>query len=290
MQLKNWNDLRYLLALKRVGSIAAAARTLGVDATTLSRRLTVLQESTGMVLVQRNSDGSFQLTAAGETFVTHAERVEHHIEMMEDALGSENLSVSGTVRVTSVPVIVNHVLVAGLQPLLDSQPSLQIELIPESRSLSLTEREVDIALRLSRPLTGGNRIKSKKLAELRCSVYSNSQQSSVESTLQPWIIFDDTLAHLATDRWLRRAAATLNEPLAGMRVRDIETALQAVLAGVGKSLLPDVLARKHKELCKLEFQQLPAPPSREIWLLFNADQAQLRRTRLVLERLIEVFS
>src|ERR1700730_17717071 len=86
MQPMNWNDLRYVLAVSRGRTLAAAARLLGVDDTTVARRLSALQEAIGVRLYQRLADGVLQPTTSGEQAALHAERIEREIGMLAAAL------------------------------------------------------------------------------------------------------------------------------------------------------------------------------------------------------------
>lgn len=152
----NWNDLRYVLAISRGGTLAAAARLLGVDDTTVARRLAAMQEATGTRLYQRLRDGTLQLTTAGKRIALHAEKIEREIGALDGALKSADDAVSGIVRITSVPIIVNHILVPAADSLLQRHPKLRLELVADPKDLSLTRRETDLALRLARPKTERN--------------------------------------------------------------------------------------------------------------------------------------
>jgi len=172
MQPTNWNDLRYLLAVGRGRTLAAAARLLAVDDTTVARRLAALQASIGARLCQRLADGTLQLTRAGERAALHAERIEREIGQLDGALSGADSAVSGTVRVTAVPIVVNHLLVPAAPRLLARHPELQLELVAEARDLSLTRREADLALRLARPRSGGARVTARRVGMLRYEVYA----------------------------------------------------------------------------------------------------------------------
>jgi len=106
MQMLNWNDLRYVLAISRGRTLAAAARLLGVDDTTVARRLAAAQEMIGRRLYQRLTDGTLQLTTSGQRAALHAERMEREVSALDVALAGADDVVSGTVRVTAVPIIV----------------------------------------------------------------------------------------------------------------------------------------------------------------------------------------
>jgi len=150
MQDINWNDLRFVLAVARCQSLAGAARRLGVNESTVGRRLAEAERKLGARLFERGP-GAFQATEAGQTVVAGAERVELEVQAVETAVSGGDRLAAGAVRLTSVPIVVNRVLVPALPRLLRDHPQLRVELIAEPRDLSLTKREADIALRLARP-------------------------------------------------------------------------------------------------------------------------------------------
>lgn len=283
MQIKNWDDLRFLLAVKRGRSISAAAKLIGVNETTISRRIGNLEQSIGCPLVHRLPSGVIELTAGGESVAELTENAEHHIESIQETLGSDLAGCRGVVRLTSVPIVVNQILTPNIPRLLNANPELEIELVAESRDLSLSRREADIALRLARPLHGGNQVKVRKIGELCSSVYALRKQSTRQISELPWITYDDSLAHIPPDRWVRIIAAKDSAAISNLRVHDAETALQAVLAGLGKSVLPDAVAAHDNRLQRVTTEHMTEPPSRELWMLTHANQSHLRRILAVID-------
>jgi len=288
MQVKNWNDLRYLLAVKRCGSISAVARQMKVDDTTVSRRLSVLHSSFGESVVHRLSGGALELTSRGELIVKHVEDAEHSFDQIEELLGGEP-ACAGVVRLTSVPIVVNQILIPQLSSLTQLYPELELELIPDSRDLSLTHREADLAIRLARPTAGGTQIKIRKIAELSCSVYASRDTQKLQVGKLPWVAYDDSLAHIPPDRWIRRVAAQRSEAISGIRVHDAESALQVTLAGLGKTVLPDCVAMSNKRLSKLRNVGTNSPPARELWLVGHARQMHIKRIEAVVNWIDSIF-
>ncbi len=282
MQNINWNDLRYLLAIKRGQTLAAAARQIGVDDTTVSRRLAALQSAMGASLFQRQGDGKLALTPGGQAVAHHAEVMEQQFDLIGDALHSDLGSLSGSVRLTSVPILVNHLLVPKVGPLLEKHPELHLELIPESRDLSLTHREADLALRLARPKTGGTNVKARRIGRLSYSVYASRAIPAADAARLPWISYDDTMAHLPQAQWMARAVKGRTGVFSPLKVQDVETALEAVLAGLGKSLLPSGIANRDRRLRSLQIDAGQTPLSREMWLLAHRDQLELGRIKAVI--------
>ena len=278
----NWNDLRYVLAVSRGRTLAAAARLLGVDDTTVARRLTAMQETFRVRLTQRLADGTLQLTAAGERAALHAERIEREIGLLGVGLAGADGMVAGTVRVTSVPIIINHVLVPAAQILLKRHPQLQLELIAEARDLSLTRREADLALRLARPKTGGMRVTARRIGTLRYEVYGPAACSAAEAKTLPWITYDEAMAHLPQARWIAAAAGNHGR-IASVRMNDAEAVREAVIAGLGRSLLPCVVADGCSRLRRLGAKGRPPALKRELWLLAHSEMKTLGRIEAVLD-------
>jgi DNA-binding transcriptional LysR family regulator len=283
MPTANWNDLRYILAISRARTLAAAARLLHVDDTTVARRLHVLQEAMGVRLYQRLPDGILHLTTSGERAALHAERIEREIGALGTALSGVDDAAAGSVRVTSVPIVVNHILVPSAQILLKRHPQLQLELVAEARDLSLTRREADVALRLARPTTGGTRVAARRVGALQYDVYAAASLSAREAKRLPWITYDEAMAHLPQARWIAAAAAGGGGKIAAVHVNDAEALREAVIAGLGRSLLPRVVGNGDARLRRLGARRSAPVLTRELWLLVHSELRTLGRIEAVVK-------
>ena len=269
MQSRNWNDLRYLLALRRHPKLAAAARALGVDATTVSRRLAALEATEGRRLHQRLADGRLDLTAHGTALARLAEALEQGLTGLDGAPGTDSL---GSVRLTAVPAIANRLLAPKIGALAARHPGLALELIADARDRNLTRREADMALRFARPRSGGLKIVARRVATLTFAAY---RARAAQAGDLPWIGYDEATAHLPQASWIE--AQSQSEP--SVRVADLETALEIVAGGYGRTLLPCAVADADSRLMR-EGTDL-SDVTREVWLLAPVELAGLDRIRLV---------
>jgi len=285
MQELDWNDLRHLLALGREGRPAAAARRLGVNETTVTRRLRAAERALGRRLFLRGGDGRLQPTEAGARVLAHAERVERELAALGEALGGGDLAVAGGVRLTAVPLLLNRLLIPALPALLTRHPQLRLELVGEPRDLDLTRREADLALRLARPRGGGRGVLARRLGWLDYTLVAPAGLDREAVEQLPWIGYEEGMAALPQARWIEAAAGTAPRPLA---VNDAEAVLAAVRAGLGRSLLPRALAAAEPGLQCLETAE--TPPRREIWLLAHADLRPLPRIGAVTTWLRETLA
>ncbi|WP_300017532.1 LysR family transcriptional regulator [uncultured Roseobacter sp.] len=273
MQSFNWNDLKYLIALHRSETLRAAARHLGTSDTTVARRIADLQDKLGVTLFLRDSAGRYVLTEIGHAVLIHAETTERAAIAVEDLLGQITTRLTGVVRISSVPVIINRILVPQIGRLQDQEPGLTLELVPEARLLDLNKREADLALRFARPAAGGLRVKAQKLGRVTFDLFASSALAESALPETPWIDYEDAHASLPQARWLANAAQRDPAGPAPLKVADLETAWEAAAQGLGKTLLPGAVAAADTRLQRVDVRHQTTTPAREVWLLSHADQS-----------------
>ena len=146
----DWDDLRYFLSVCRAGTLARAAADLGINPTTVGRRLGALEETVQARLFDRTPSG-YVLTAAGRELVPRAEKMEAEALALERAVLGADLRPSGRVRVTVTEMLATRFIVPHLSRFAERHPEVTIELECTNRSVDLGRREADIALRGGRP-------------------------------------------------------------------------------------------------------------------------------------------
>ncbi|NRP37042.1 HTH-type transcriptional regulator CynR [Marinobacterium sp. xm-a-121] len=146
----NWEDARYFLAVARAGQMGKAAASLNISTITLSRHLSYLQQRTGTPLFTRLSRG-LKLTDEGLRLMHYLERAEAEIEAASEIFRGPTNSVSGTVRIAAPEGFALRVLTPQLNALLEANPDLNLEIVPQSRGFSLSRREADIAVMVGKP-------------------------------------------------------------------------------------------------------------------------------------------
>lgn len=164
-----WDDIRIFLAVARTGRLQAAARQLGLDHSTVSRRIDALEADLAMRLFERGPRGT-RLTERGEGLLTHATAMEQAAAAIGDLRTLSTGRVSGVVRVACPEAFGVHLVARALPGLRDRHPDLELELLPEPRSVSLARREADIAIGFNRPRRG--RLVAAKLTDYRLGLYA----------------------------------------------------------------------------------------------------------------------
>ncbi|MCQ8193870.1 LysR family transcriptional regulator [Streptomyces rugosispiralis] len=167
------DDLRYLLAVARTGRLVAAADALGVDHTTVSRRITALEKSLGLRLMERGSEG-WALTDAGKAVSENARAIEDALARVVDAVsGQDAPSLHGTVRVNAPDGFGTVFATPALARVRRRHPGLQAELITATRQLTLHPSGFDLALAIGR--TPGSRLVTEHLTDYALGLYASDE-------------------------------------------------------------------------------------------------------------------
>ena len=281
MQELDWNDLRYVLWLSRTGQIASAARKLGVDETTVARRLKSIETQLGVRLFERHT-GRLRPTDSGQIAIGRAERIELEVDAVKDGVTSADAVAVGKVRITATPLVMNYLLIPSLPALMRLQPRLQIELVAEPRNLSIINREADVAVRMARP-ESEQRAVARHVGRIDYAVYGTATHRPL-----PWITYDADLSNLPHVRWMAKAIEADPQAEIALVVNDSELALNAVRAGLGRSLMPCRIGDAVPGICRLGDERPVL--SRDMWAIVHPDLKHLARVRAVMAWCEQVFS
>jgi DNA-binding transcriptional LysR family regulator len=239
-----WDDVRLFLALCRARTVASAAQTLGVDASTASRRLATLEEELGAVLFDRHREG-ITPTEAAENLMPVAEEIEAGMmRFANEAQGLER-EASGLVRVACAPDVAVVLLLPLFKELLARHPRLRIEVEESTTPLDLTRREADLAVRVVRPVRGD--LVVTRLMQARWVLAASPGLAASVGKLRewgdvPWISWTESNAHAPQPRWLAKHAREI-EPI--LRTDSFAIQLAAAAAGLGVVLVPEPSAAYH---------------------------------------------
>lgn len=286
-----WDDLRYFLAIHEAGSVAAAARALGVSHVTVGRRLASLEESVGRLF--ERAEG-YVLTPLGQRLLPGAESMRAGMASVRESLAGRS-SVRVHVRV-AIPEPLGEALLAGLEPFLAAHPELVLDLLTGARLVSLSRREADIALRIWRKgeVPGEADVVCKRLATLGWSVYGapalvgrlglgGPTPRCWESV--PWIGYSSRAPFVPGRDWLD-ALPSAPKPI--LIASSMLTVLSAVERGLGVGIIPDLLARGR------ELAPLTEPVERvDAWIAMHPrsrDEPMMRCLREELERVVRSWA
>ncbi|KAF3996442.1 LysR family transcriptional regulator [Glaciimonas immobilis] len=287
MQKFDWNDLQGFLAVVRAGRLTTAALQLGIDHSTLSRRIVGLEDALGVSLFDRRSSG-YVLTAEGERLIADAEAVESLAIRIRSRSDDVALGLTGSVRVGAPEGFGTYFLAPELAGLVARHPQLEIELIANPRMFSLSKREADIAISMTRPDTG--RLHAVKLNDYELGVYAARSllarhapivnQSSLAA--HTWVGYVEDLMWTKELDYLSHIPAA---PAPRIRISNVISQMTAVMGGVGLGALPCFMARKEPELVRILPDEIKL--FRGYWLITHAETRDLVRVKVVADYIIE---
>ncbi|GAB5350032.1 LysR family transcriptional regulator [Alteriqipengyuania sp. 357] len=277
----NWDDLRILAALEREGSLAAAARRLGVNHATVSRRIAALEGDLGQRLIRRLAR-STPLTEKGREIAAIAREMERGAQKVARVGHAAQGTLTGTVRLTAPPVLVSEIIIPALGALRSAHPDLRIVLSANSHIASLDRGQADLAVRMVEPQGQQNIV--RRIGQVDFALYG--VQRIAKQPPQEWrfIAFDETLAHLAQQRWLEEYAGS--RPL-DLLTGDFHSQFAAARAGLGVALLPCIMGDACPDLERLAPDQ---PGARPVWLVIHADLRDAPAVRAVADMLVAAFA
>ncbi|MFG1362426.1 LysR family transcriptional regulator [Xanthobacter versatilis] len=289
----DWSDLTFFLAVARAGRLTAAAARLKVEHSTVSRRIGALEEALGAKLFDRRPHG-YGLTAAGERLMAAAEGMETLALAAQGEIGGADLGVAGTVRIGAPDGFGTFFLAPRISALADLHPELDIQLLAMPRLFSLSKREADIAISLSRPKEG--RLHARKLTDYRLGLYASraylERHGPIESRAglqrHPFIGYVDDLIYAPELDYVPLVAKDIRVRL---KSSSLVAQLTATQAGAGVCVLPcfmgDLFAGDRPNAL------VPILPgdvglTRTFWLLTHTDTRDLARIRVAADFIASV--
>jgi DNA-binding transcriptional LysR family regulator len=277
----SWDDFRYVKAIADTRSLAGAAEQLGINHSTVFRRLGLIEQQLGLRLFERGR-GGYALTPCGEEMAELAQRLGEDIVTFERRVTGQDLRPSGELRVTTSDIFLLRLLNDVLIGFRRSYPEIVLDVVVTNRTLNLSKREADVALRATyqapESLTG------PRLARLAWAVYgpralaSNSFDPLTDCRQHNWIAFADHFAIAKALKWLGEHVA---EERIVYRVNTLVGLAEASAGGVGIALLPCFVAAAVPELCQLS----PTIPELEgeLWLLTHPDLSGTARVKAFMD-------
>lgn len=272
----SWDDVRLFLAASRARSLTGAARTLGVNQSTASRRLAALEAALGVRLFDRLRDG-LEPTPVAADVVPLAEAAEAAMHGFAQAVAGRDAALVGAVRVAVPDAMDSLLVVPELLAFYERYPRIRLEVVASPTLANLARREADLALRFVRPSAGD--VVVRRLARMTSDVWAREGAGS------GWITGDEGEGAPDEAAW---TAQHIPADAVALRVNRMEARVVAVQAGLGRAVLPDAAAERIPGLVRRPVGA-PPPPC-DLWLVAHRRLYQVPRVRAVWDFLAELVA
>ncbi|OSP56861.1 LysR family transcriptional regulator [Pseudoruegeria sp. SK021] len=283
----NWEDARLFLAVARSGQMLGAARRLGVNQATLSRRVLVLEKELQVTLLHRRPHGC-DLTDEGRRLAERLERVESEFLRAESEIRGRDMAVTGTVRIGAPDGFGTAFLAPRLKLLAQRHPGLAVQLVPVPRSFSLSRREADIAVIVGQPERG--QLVTRRLMDYSLSLYATPEylrqapplNSAADLSAHDLVGYVEDLIYAPGLDYAQEITRTWTNRI------EVSSALgqqEVVRAGGGIGLLHDYLVTPEMGLVRV----LPDMSiQRAYWIVFHESLRDMRRIQITTDFLLEI--
>lgn len=276
----NWDDLRFVLALSRATGLASAARELGLNTSSVYRRLEALEASMGVRLFERLRTG-YRLTRAGEDLTEAASRMEiEALEVERRVLGAD-VRLQGNMRLATSEALMIHVLADHVEEFRALYPDIKLDVALSNQQVDLGRRDADIVIRAtSSPPEHlvGRSVGPVNAAAYASFIYLDARGRGKPIAAYEWVGYDGALAHHRQARW---TSDNVPDERVKLRFDSISAVLAVVVRGVGCAALPCFMADGHAALERLPetYQETDV----QMWVLTHPDLRKSARIRAGLQ-------
>lgn len=278
--LDSWDDLRFVLAVVREGSLTAAARFLRVDQTTVTRRMKAIEEQQSTKLFDRLR-GGVMLTPAGEAFAKAAAEVEQRLIDLDRTITGTNMELAGTVRLT-LPHTFAMAWISPLTQFAREHPGLELELVVDDSLRNLTRREADVALRYAK--SPPEHLVGRKLGRLALAVYGAPELRSIPVEELPWIGWEPDLKQSTTERFRQKYSPNSSYVLYATSMLVL---IEAARRGHSVVVLSCLNGDADPRLVRLTEPEIGDNP---LWLLTHPDLQRSPRVRTLMDYIARVVT
>ena len=261
-RVMDWDDIRFFLAVARTGSTLAAARAMGVNQTTVARRVADLETDIGTQVFERSHEG-YRLRPGAETLLDAAAAVEADVKLFSDLASALGRGID-TLKVTTNEPLANAILAPAIRAFRESHPDVRIDLVIGQKQLDLGRREADIALRAA-PMPTDAELIARRVGDAHWGAYCSRDYARFHGAPRdvaaladhPLLTLPDPsgrrLGEIAPSRTLEQRGSA-NELMIAAR------------AGLGVVSLPCVLGDTLADFERCFAQDEPVTP---VWLIYH---------------------
>jgi DNA-binding transcriptional LysR family regulator len=282
----DWDDLRYILAVRRAGSLTAAARALKVDKATISRRVSAVEHALGVRVFDRRPDG-YSLTPHGDRVIAAVAGVDDTISALVAELSDAGGDANGVVYLTVPQFFASQVLLPALPAFRAAHPGIELVVNASSTVLNVARREAEVGLRNVKP--DQLSVTVKRIGRLGMALYASTEYlarrgtpMTADEVLHHELVgWETSFTYAQAFRWIDERGVRVP-----VRVNDAAVLCDAVAAGLGIAALPCVLGDERRGLVRLDAFGTGRD---EIYAVAPGELRRSGRVRAVIELLVAVW-
>jgi DNA-binding transcriptional LysR family regulator len=274
----NWNDLRYVLALAREGSVSGAGRALSVEHTTVARRISALEKQLGSRLFDRLPSG-YVMTQVAEKLYPHALSMEELIQVADREVFGMDAQLSGNLKLTASYDVFSHLVTPELSKFTNKYPGIVLELLSSTGLADLSGRQADIAVRLSP--SPPEYLIGRKVLPLAHGIYASSEYLNKNHNADTLVLWEHDHK---TPEWV---ADHFPKARVAIRANEIMSMMESIRNNFGIGRLPCYIGDSEPTLRRLDLKLTPSTWG--IWVLSHVDLRSTAKVRVCREFLMHTI-
>lgn len=278
MHINNWDDLRFFLALCREKSATHAGRALGVNHTTVARRIRALERNLGARLFEPSRDG-YEMTQAAENMYEHARRMEEVTQAIDRDIFGQDAELKGPLKLTVAHDVAERLVIPKLGKFIEAYPCIDLDVLTTTGLVDLAAREADIALRLT--AKPPDYLIGRQVLPMRHGVYGSPNYLEDTDRIARVILFR---SEQEQPEWVRQH---FPDAETAIRVDDVGAMAHAVARDMGLARMPCYVGDTEPRIRRLDLELTPSTWG--IWILSHVDLRSTARVRVAREFLIDTI-
>ena len=261
----SWDDLRVVKVIGEQGRLSLAAEFMGVNNSTLFRRITQIEKTIGITVFDRWR-GRYVPTLAGKEIVALAQSIEIEIVGASTRLSDSVADHSGDLRITTSDSLAYHLVIPIIGGFKKQFPAIRAEVLIANQPFNLARGESDIAIRAT-PAPPEN-LFGRKVATIAWAKYRRHSEPPVESGpyMERWVSYSGSLSRLKAVKLVEGAVSPQD---VAYRSDSVVGAAMAIEAGIGIGYLPCMLGDINSSLSRMG--DVDTSLSEDLWILSHPD-------------------
>lgn len=277
----DWDGLRYFLAVARTSKVSEAGRRLGVEHSTVSRRIRQLEQEIATVLFEKSRRYGYVLTEAGRNLLQHAEKMESELLNAQQLISVFEEDLSGNIRVAATEGFGVYMLTPLAVDFQKQYPKTSLEVMAFQRFVDQSRREADIFITIDRPLRGN--YVYRLLSDYKLRLYASPQylkrHAPIKSTADlAEHRFIDYIDEFIISEELKYLSDLIPNASVVFKSNSLVAQMQACVAGQALAVLPCFMVHKNPNLQVVLPEEIVI--KRSFWMLYHEDLRQLKRIEL----------
>lgn len=277
----DWDGLRYFLAVARTSKVSEAGRRLGVEHSTVSRRIRQLEQEIATVLFDKSRRYGYVLTEAGRNLLQHAEKMESELLNAQQQISVFEEDLSGNIRVAATEGFGVHMLTPLAVDFQKQYPKTSLEVMAFQRFVDQSRREADIFITIDRPLRGN--YVYRLLSDYKLRLYASPQYLKRHPLIKTTVDlaehrFIDYIDEFIISEELKYLSDLIPNANVVFKSNSLVAQMQACIAGQAMAILPCFMAYQNPNLQVVLPEEIVI--KRSFWMLYHEDLRQLKRIEL----------